>query len=676
MRRAVIDRRTTETQIALALGLEGKGRYQVRTGIRFLDHMLELFARHGGFDLTLDGDRRSRRRSASHRRGPRHRARRGGVEGARRPRGINRAGYFVMPMDETLAVAAVDLGGRPHAVVDLKVAARRVGDLQTELVHDFFEGFAIGARANVHVKVLYGRSSHHKIEAVFKAFAPRAARRVREGQAAGAHAAAHEGAAVIRAHRLRRRQPDVGQEGARRPSAPSVFVPGGAGRTAATRTRRHRARASATSAPRARSTPTWVEAIRRAASATGGRCSASASACSGCSRAARKRPTVPGLGAARRRAATRAAEQRRRRRRDAARRIPHVGWNRSTPASRDAAIVDGVAAGAQVYFTHSYVAPSHRRHRGRHRARRAVRRRSSSAARSPACSSTPRSRATSGCAILRNFVRRLRGSVRCCRNASSPASTSATARSSRASTSRGCGAPAIRPSWRGATTARGSTSSSSSTSRPRSKRRRALADTIRAVARELFIPLAVGGGIRTEADAAAAVEAGADKVSLNTAALVEPGAHHDAGQPLRQPGGHRRHRRQARSRRSAFAVYARSGQTAADARRGRVGARGRGARRRRDPADLDRPRRHQGRLRLRDDRRRVARRVDSGHRLGRRRRPRSLRRRLHRRRPPTRRWPRRSSTTPKPASTRSRSTCEQPRHSGPAVSRITLSNRC
>jgi imidazoleglycerol-phosphate dehydratase len=86
-------------------------------------------------------------------------------------RGINRAGYFVMPMDETLAVAAIDLGGRPHTVVDLKTTVQRVGDLQTELVHDFFEGFAIGARANVHVKVLYGRSNHHKIEAVFKAFA-------------------------------------------------------------------------------------------------------------------------------------------------------------------------------------------------------------------------------------------------------------------------------------------------------------------------------------------------------------------------------------------------------------------------------------------------------------------------------------------------------------------------
>ncbi len=85
-------------------------------------------------------------------------------------RGINRAGYFVMPMDETLAVAAIDFGGRPHTVVDLGVTVATVGDLQTELVHDFFDGFAMAARANVHVKVLYGRSNHHKVEAVFKAF--------------------------------------------------------------------------------------------------------------------------------------------------------------------------------------------------------------------------------------------------------------------------------------------------------------------------------------------------------------------------------------------------------------------------------------------------------------------------------------------------------------------------
>jgi imidazoleglycerol-phosphate dehydratase len=171
VRRAVIDRRTAETQIALRLALDGRGRYTVRTGIRFLDHMLELTARHGAIDLQVNA--RGDLDVDQH-----HTVEDLGIAlgeavtkalGSRR--GINRAGYFVMPMDETLAVAAIDLGGRPHAVIDLNVTASRVGDLQTELVHDFFEGFAVGARANVHVKVLYGRSSHHKIEAVFKAFA-------------------------------------------------------------------------------------------------------------------------------------------------------------------------------------------------------------------------------------------------------------------------------------------------------------------------------------------------------------------------------------------------------------------------------------------------------------------------------------------------------------------------
>jgi imidazoleglycerol-phosphate dehydratase len=171
VRRGVIDRRTTETSIALTIGLEGKGRYQVSTGIRFLDHMLELFARHGAFDLRvkavgdLDVDQHHTVEDLGIALGEAVSAALGNR------RGINRAGYFVMPMDETLAVAAIDLGGRPHAAVDLKVKIERVGDLQTELVHDFFEGFAIGARANVHVKVLYGRSSHHHVEAVFKAFA-------------------------------------------------------------------------------------------------------------------------------------------------------------------------------------------------------------------------------------------------------------------------------------------------------------------------------------------------------------------------------------------------------------------------------------------------------------------------------------------------------------------------
>ena len=170
-RAAVFDRRTTETRIKGRLTIDGEGRYNVSTGIRFFDHMLELFTRHGGFDLTLkakgdlDVDQHHTVEDVGITLGETM------LKALGDRKGINRAGYFVMPMDETLAVAAVDLSGRPHAVVNLKVQVPKVGDLQTELVHDFFEGFASGARANVHVKVLYGRSSHHHVEAVFKAFA-------------------------------------------------------------------------------------------------------------------------------------------------------------------------------------------------------------------------------------------------------------------------------------------------------------------------------------------------------------------------------------------------------------------------------------------------------------------------------------------------------------------------
>jgi imidazoleglycerol-phosphate dehydratase len=166
-----VKRVTTETAIALKLELDSHGKYDISTGIRFFDHMLELVTRHGGFDMKLQvkGDLDVDQH---------HTVEDVGIAlgeavsialGSRR--GINRAGYFVMPMDETLAVAAIDLSGRVHAVVDLQLDVEKVGDLQSELVTDFFEGFAQGARANVHVKVLYGRSSHHQIEAIFKAFA-------------------------------------------------------------------------------------------------------------------------------------------------------------------------------------------------------------------------------------------------------------------------------------------------------------------------------------------------------------------------------------------------------------------------------------------------------------------------------------------------------------------------
>ena len=171
VRKGLIDRKTAETHVRVALTLEGRGRFDNRTGVRFLDHMLDLVARHGAFDLSvkaegdLDVDQH-------------HTVEDVGIalgqavnEALGDRRGINRAGYFVMPMDETLAVVAIDLGGRPHTVVDTKVRVRLVGDLQTELVTDFFEGFASAAKANVHVKVMHGRSNHHKIEACFKAFA-------------------------------------------------------------------------------------------------------------------------------------------------------------------------------------------------------------------------------------------------------------------------------------------------------------------------------------------------------------------------------------------------------------------------------------------------------------------------------------------------------------------------
>jgi imidazoleglycerol-phosphate dehydratase len=170
VRRSVIDRQTRETHIRVRLGIEGQGRYDVRTGIRFLDHMLDLVARHGAFDLEIraDGDLDVDQHHTVEDVGIAFGEAVSKALGSRR--GINRAGYFVMPMDETLAVAAVDLGGRAHAVVDLALKVKRVGDLQSELVHDFFDGFALASRSNVHVKVLYGRSSHHQVEAIFKAF--------------------------------------------------------------------------------------------------------------------------------------------------------------------------------------------------------------------------------------------------------------------------------------------------------------------------------------------------------------------------------------------------------------------------------------------------------------------------------------------------------------------------
>jgi imidazoleglycerol-phosphate dehydratase len=170
MRKAQVRRETKETQIVGSLKIEGRGKYEVSTGIRFLDHMLELAAKHGGFDLALDAE--GDLDVDQH-----HTVEDVGIvlgqlfsQALGDRKGINRAGYFVMPMDETLAVVAVDLGGRAALVYDDQVKVRLVGDLQSELVEDFFGGFVNHAGANLHAKVLYGRSNHHKIEAIFKCF--------------------------------------------------------------------------------------------------------------------------------------------------------------------------------------------------------------------------------------------------------------------------------------------------------------------------------------------------------------------------------------------------------------------------------------------------------------------------------------------------------------------------
>lgn len=170
-RTASVRRNTKETRISVRLNLDGRGKSEISTGIPFFDHMLDLVTRHGGFDLRVQAsgdlhvDQHHTVEDVGIALGEAVRAALGNK------RGILRAGYFLMPMDETLAAAAIDLSGRAFCVVKAKFSTTRVGDFQTELVEDFFQGFAQSARANVHLRVLYGRSSHHQVEALFKAFA-------------------------------------------------------------------------------------------------------------------------------------------------------------------------------------------------------------------------------------------------------------------------------------------------------------------------------------------------------------------------------------------------------------------------------------------------------------------------------------------------------------------------
>jgi len=171
MRRASLRRATRETDIRLRLNLDGRGKSKIRTGIRFFDHMLEQIARHGALDLDLtargdlDVDQHHTVEDVGIALGDAVKQALGSK------RGILRAGYFLMPMDDCLAAAALDFSGRAYCVCDFRISAARVGDFQTELMEDFFRAFSIAARANVHLRLVYGRSSHHQVESIFKAFA-------------------------------------------------------------------------------------------------------------------------------------------------------------------------------------------------------------------------------------------------------------------------------------------------------------------------------------------------------------------------------------------------------------------------------------------------------------------------------------------------------------------------
>ena len=171
MRRAVIDRRTTETQIALKLRLDGAGRYRVRTGVRFLDHMLELFARHGAFDLDLaatgdlDVDQHHTVEDVGIALGMAVR------EALGDKRGLVRYGHAYVPLDEALSRVVIDFSGRPGLVMQVPFKSGMIGGFDAQLAHEFFQGFANHALVTLHIDNLRGENAHHQCETVFKAFA-------------------------------------------------------------------------------------------------------------------------------------------------------------------------------------------------------------------------------------------------------------------------------------------------------------------------------------------------------------------------------------------------------------------------------------------------------------------------------------------------------------------------
>ena len=170
-RKSIVERKTKETDIYISLSLDGTGKSDIHTGIGFFDHMLEGFARHGFFDLKVNvmGDLEV----DGH-----HTVEDTGIvlgqaikEALGSKTGIRRYGSFILPMDDALALCAVDLCGRPFFDFDCTFTAQRVGALDTELVREFFYAVSYSAGMNLHIEMLSGVNSHHMIEAVFKAFA-------------------------------------------------------------------------------------------------------------------------------------------------------------------------------------------------------------------------------------------------------------------------------------------------------------------------------------------------------------------------------------------------------------------------------------------------------------------------------------------------------------------------
>jgi len=168
---AKIDRKTSETDISIELNIDGKGDYEVETGVGFLNHMLELFTRHGSFDMKLraDGDLHI----DAH-----HTAEDIGIvmgeafkQALGDKKGIRRYGFFLLPMDETLIECAVDFSGRTYLNFDAEIPAYKVGDFDTELVEEFFKAFSDRAGINLHIVKRYGRNTHHIIEGIFKCVA-------------------------------------------------------------------------------------------------------------------------------------------------------------------------------------------------------------------------------------------------------------------------------------------------------------------------------------------------------------------------------------------------------------------------------------------------------------------------------------------------------------------------